>query len=237
VHGSDGYAASNYFAYGIHIINASNITYSNVDVVGTGGSGYTNLGAGVVLGGTSTANSVVHNFTGCTFNYVGTGILYGAYVQGVTVSQSNFTGSNGYGINVPVSESGLDQLVVTNSQFNVTGNAIYTGTDVPNTMLLGNLFIVPASSNGVFLNSSGLFSIAGNSFNVSGSKSGQNFVVIGTSANDGGVISGNMFDGAPTAINLLTGSTHVNVQSNFYVANTANVVNSGTANVVGGGSP
>jgi len=29
----------------------------------------------------------------------------------------------------------------------------------------------------------------------------------------------------------------VNVQSNFYAANTSNVINSGTANVVGGGSP
>jgi hypothetical protein len=62
---------------------------------------------------------------GVNMTYVGTGIIFGNYVQGVTVIASNFTG--GYvGIQSNASEAALADLTVSSSQFNCHSNGIVT---------------------------------------------------------------------------------------------------------------
>jgi nitrous oxidase accessory protein NosD len=52
------------------------------------------------------------------------------------------------------------------------------------------------------------------------------------------VVTGNAINGFTLGIDILSGATHVNVQSNTYVNNTTNTQNlGGSSNTVGCGSP
>lgn len=234
LHGVDGYAASNYWANGIYIYGVSNVNFSGVSV--TGHSQAATSGYGIYVQGSASLPPVVFNVTNSYFQWLVTGIVYGNYVQGMSVAQTQFTG-DAYGIWTPSNLSGLDQLVVTGSQFNCTNEGVYEQTSVPNSMFDNNLFIVPNTGVGVMLNQSYLFSFLGNSFNINGSK-GATYpvgIVINSSAG-GGVITGNVFDNMVSGVILQSGATGTNVQSNRYSNTSNNVVNNGSGNTVGGGS-
>jgi hypothetical protein len=181
----------------------------------------------------------VYNFSGCTFNTLNIGINYNNYCQGVTVSQSNFTGDT-IGIFCPSSLSGLEQLSVTQSQFECYTSGISLNTCIENTTITDNLFLVGLVNNGtgVNLGASGLFSITGNTFTFqsAGTTNKIGVLVNGNAASLPGVITGNVFQGLAVGIDLLSGSAYVNVQSNAYSGNTTNVGNAGTSNTLGGGS-
>jgi len=233
-----GTSYGNFWVYGIYVSGVSNINYIGVNVVGgpADGSGYSSGGVGLILAGTVSTNSVVHNIIGCTFNYLGYGIEYGSYVQGVTVSNSNFTGGH---TGIHTFNGFEDQLSVNGSQFNAEYAGIEEDTAVTNTTLSNNLFIVYSTGYGVYLAQSGLFSIVGNSFNSNGTSGSQNYIVVGPTVGNswGGVITGNVFVGSGgAAVALLSGSANVNVQSNYYSGNGTNVSNAGTGNTIGGGS-
>jgi len=234
IRGLDGFNATDYWSFGIAVNNWSQWNFTNVFV--GGGSNFS--GTGVVVQGTAAPTGIVYNFQGCTFNFLSVGIVYGNYIQGVTVNQSNF--DTNIGVSVPVSQSNLDQLAVTASQFGInTGRGIDVESLVPNTQITGNLFIVPVSSNGIVLNNTGLFTIVGNSFNEGTGGSGRNGINISNSAGGPGVITGNIFDGmvGGSGVLLQSTSSNVNVQSNVYSGNTNNVSNSCSSGcTVGGGS-
>ncbi len=230
IRGVDGYAANDYWANGIYVNGVSNINFTNLMTVGTSSF----EGCGVYLKGSSAVIPVVFNFTGCTFNYCSKGIIYGNYVEGVTVSQCNFLAT--CGISAPANLLNLDQLAVIGSQFNCTSAGIVLNTCVPNTLIQNNLFIIPASAVGIQLNSSGLFSIVGNAFNQGNNPSANNGIVVAGSVFPG-IITGNAIEGMlGSGIWLKSTSNNVNVQSNVYSGNKTNVTNSGTSNKVGGGS-
>lgn len=236
IRGSDGYLQTNYWANGIVINGGSNFNFINNTIASD--STYTH-GNGVNIFGASLVIPVAFNFIGNNFLGLNQAIIYGNYAQGFTIHQCNFT-YGVQGIIAPNGESGLDQLVVSDSQFGyLTGNAIVTASGVPNTQLIGNLFIEPNNANAINLQIAGLFSILGNTFAaVSGSPSGNAAISIGTTVNSWpGVISGNVFkDQAAYSIQLQAASNHVNVQSNVYVTSPA-PSNAGTSNTIGGGSP
>jgi hypothetical protein len=230
--GADGYLLTDGWSNGVNVGSVSNINFTNLTAIGPSLTSY-----GVILNGTATALGVVYNFQGCTFNYLGVGIYYAAYVQGVTVNQSNFSGDTD-GIVVPSGQAGLDQLNVTNSQFNTYNNGILTESNVGAIMIANNFFLVHNSSNGITLTNYGLFSIVGNTFNPAvGSPSATQGIVIDSWASSSGVITGNGIQQMTNAINLGGASKSVNVQSNAYYLNSTNVVNSGAGNTIGGGSP
>lgn len=114
IRGADGYAVSNHWTNGILVSSVSNINFTNLTVVGN--AGIASGTVGVNLNGVSGNVGVVYNFYGDTFNYQDKGIVYGQYIQGVTVTANNFTGGN-YGIYWPAG-TGTVQLAVSNSQFN-----------------------------------------------------------------------------------------------------------------------
>jgi hypothetical protein len=159
------------------------------------------------------------------------GVAIGPHVQGVTVSQSNFTG-NYSGIGVPGGEVGLDQLTVSGgNQFN---NAIDLNilSTFPNLVVSGNgPFIVGTGQIGInYSAASWMTTITGNTFNASLGTS-QGIVLNGSGTPDTGpaAIVGNNFNGLGTAVMLSTNSTGALVSDNVYTGNTVNVVNNGSA--------
>jgi hypothetical protein len=238
IHGADGYAVTNYWESGVAISGVSNVNMTGLVVTGPGGEAYASRGQGVVLEGSAEDPAVVFNLAGATFNYLLNGLIYGKQVQGVTISQSNFTG-DGYGIFVPEGLQGLDQLAVSSSQFNCALAGVYVGSFTSNTLFSSNLFIVPNTGTGILLKQAYLYSAVGNAFN-SGSATMTSSHPVGIEVGatvGGGTITANLFDNMAAAVVLEKSSTGGNVQSNEYSNDPVTVMNLGSGNRVGGGSP
>jgi hypothetical protein len=225
--GDDGYNVADYWNTGLAVQEVSNINIDAATFFGITSSG--NHGIGITLSGdvAHTLYSTQVNVAKSIFQGLAQGILYGSYVQGVTVDQSNFTGvTTGIGSNG--SETGvLAQLSVTNSQFAASGNAIITATAIVTTQLANNLFIQPANSTAIFLQASTHFMIVGNNI-TSLSVTGTQGIVIGPSGT--GTIVGNDIFGFGGGINLQSGANGIVVSDNTLEGNTTNFTNSGTGN-------
>lgn len=232
--GSDGYIQTFGWQTDVYVYQASYINFIGCKFAGPYPS------TGVNLVGTVSDIACVFNFTNCDFSGTNNGLQYSQYVQGVTVQSCNFDG-NQYGIFVPAAASGLDQLYVAGCQFNCPVAGIFMQSPCEATMIVGNFFLLNQSTltgaGGVHLQNSAGFSIVGNSFSptvIPGAN--QNGIVIESYLSQCGVITGNVFQQINLAINLQAASQHVNVQSNAFIGNGTNVLNSGTNNTIGGGS-
>lgn len=238
----------------------SQITYDTVLINGV------NAGIGVSLLGDTVGHnySIVHNFDKCGFFGLATGLLYGDYVQGVTVSQSNFTnGTNGVVVASGVTGI-LSQLAISDSQFNTAGDQISVGSLIGQLSMTGNLLTIPANHSGVYVATGGTIaasSIIGNQFDgasLTGStgvfadgaiiNATINGNVIGSmatgihcsdtlSASTQVVVTGNVFGSLTIGTFMGTATSHFNVQANTYNAVGTIDVNNGTANNVGTATP
>lgn len=233
--GSDGFGATDYWQNCVNISGVSNVNFFGVSCLGGYGGGITENGIGINISGSASLVPVQFNAFGCLFSNLAAGIVYGTYTQGLSVSGSNFTNCD-YGIHAPAGITGLDQLSVSNSQFNCFTAGIRLETAIIQTQIVGNVFLVESTSTGVFLDHCSSTQIIGNSFGNSGGATSNNGVQMITYDNLASVISGNSFCQLTTAVNLAAGSKFVNVQSNVYSGNTNTVINSGVSNTVGGGS-
>jgi hypothetical protein len=230
--GDDAYAGVHNWAVGCQCYSVSNVNFTNCGFFGTNAD----AGIGVLLSSISgTYPGAIYNFQSCFFNFINYGIDYGNYVQGVTVNQCNFTGAQ-QGIIALGSLTALDQLVVTNSQFECSINGILTASVIPNTQIAGCLFIPGLASNGTGINlqQAGLFTIVGNSFNPLGAPTGATGISIGaTGSSYPGTIVGNTIYGMSNAgIVLGASASRILVQSNTYLTNSTNIANSGTNNLI-----
>ena len=238
--GSDGYLGTNYWAYGTFITGVSNVNFVNDAWYGPSGTPPVN-GIGLYIVGSSSVVPVQFNIYGGVFNNLSAGIIYGDYVQGITVTASNFVYCNN-GILVPSGlHANLYQLSVVNSQFGSYASDISILTWVPYTTIIGNVFNVSNNAAGVFMAQSYDFIISGNVFiTTQASPTNVQAVSITASNGIGGLITNNTFNNFKNsggyAVLLGASTSGINVQSNFYVNNATNVSNSGTGNTVGGGS-
>lgn len=213
----------------ISVFGLSNISYDTCIFYGNNGAT-----TGINLSG-NTSNSpyysIIHNIYKCGFFNCGIGIEYGTYVQGVTVSQSNF--SNGVtGIHIPTGANGATQLTVIASQFNCTENQILLQGAIASLMIQGNLMYITADFAGITcLSSSGSIgaSITANQFYGTSLTASYGVYVGGTFTN--GTVTGNIFSALAAGVNLLDASGW-NVQANVYPGCTSTVVNIG-GNTVG----
>jgi hypothetical protein len=233
--GADGAGNLKYFATQIEIQFVSNVNL--VNVMGTGTN--TQQGTGLYVHGSVALPPVVFNLTGCTFNFLGVGIEYGDYVQGIFLTQVQLTGCK-YGINSAVGLNVLVQLAVSNSQFNCFISGINTNTEIADLTVNGCTFYVPGPATGtaqaINLIRTLRYSIVGNSFTGYNTISNSLGVVVGTNLGSG-IITGNSFDALNAGNFLQSTSSSNNVQSNVYRAVTTPVNNAaGGANTVGGGS-
>ena len=233
IRGSDGYAATDYWADGISDNGVSNVNVNNTSITGAGGASYSTAGTGITVYGSSSAIPVAFNLSNSFIQYEGAGFSYGNYAQGVTISQSNFTGDN-YAVVSSSGETGLDQLSMTENQINANVD-VYLGSPITGLQLSNNYFIVPTNGIGVYLYTYSSFTFNGNILQGSGPGNNVNGLVATTNDGGSGVISGNTLNGFTTALWLQTGSTGINVQSNSYANDNGTVYNQGQ-NVVGGGS-
>lgn len=230
--GNDGYIVTACWATAFVSEGVSNVDLYSCYFGGNAALG--GSGTGVLLEGTASLPPVVFNMVSCNFEWNLVGIQYGNYVQGVSITTTNFVGGS-HGVLSAASLTNLDQLTVTSSQFNQALDNIVTQTNIANTMLIGNEVIVQSNASGFLLNAAGIYTIVGNTLAGNGFTN-TNGIVINNSTG-AGVITGNMLFGLTTAIFLQTGSNGVNVQSNAYTSNSNNVINLGFGNTVGGGSP
>jgi hypothetical protein len=220
--GADGYVVTNYWSTCVSVVGASDVYFTNCYMSGPAAP-FTTVGKGFTV--TSNSNSsVCFCFSNCIFNYMGTGIEYGNLVQGLIVSNCNFTGCN-FGINVVTGSAGNSELSVTNSQFNCATAGINCGTAVPNTTIIGNTFFCPSTGSGVFLGGA-LFTIIGNSFiGDGGFGNGDGIIIANIAGNLGGIVSGNSFDLLNIGIWIqTTGHSFTNVTDNFFFSFTTGPV-------------
>ena len=246
--GDDGYmeqthhTPAHFWGTGIGLSNVSFTIFDNIYVNGqfnTHGGPFADAssGTGVFLHGTSsTVIPVVFNFTNCNFQGLGNGIAIGPYIQGVSVSQSNFTG-NDSGIGALASSPGLDQLAVVASQFaNMTDLALAsTFLDV---MVLNNLFLgvaAPLAGTKVSIltgNPTDNLVIQGNSFRGAGSSVANNAIILNNGSTPDlapAIVSGNVFLNWQTAVILGSGVRNAVVSVNQYNGNATNILSfSGT---------
>jgi hypothetical protein len=230
IRGDDGYSQTDFWSTELSIQNVSNVNVENGNFEGAAG-GHGN-GINIVGLPASSTFAVVLNVAKSAFNNLSNGLIYGTFVQGVTIDQSNFTGDTN-GIISSASETGLAQLTVTNSQIATFGAGIATLSAIPGTMISNNLFIALGSGvNAINLVAANSFSITGNVL-TSTTATSTNGIVIGTVSGKGGMITGNTISGFTTGIALGATSTNTAAVSNsITLGNTVAISNSGTGNTI-----
>lgn len=232
IYGADGMGNFKYFEAQIEIEFVSNVNLTNVMGTGTNSQ----QGVGLFVHGSSALNPVVFVLSGCTFNFLAQGLIYGTFVQGIFITQSNFTGCT-FGINSSSGESTLVQLAVSNSQFNCLISGINLNTEIADLTINGNTFYSPGPATGtaqaINLVRTLRYAINSNSFSGSGTIANAIGIVVGTNLGFG-VISSNSFESLETGVFLQSTSSNNTVQSNVFNSVSAPVVNSGTANIISG---
>ena len=229
--GDDGYVETEYWYQGLEINGVSNVNIIDSAFMGPGAIG----GVGVTISGTASNIPVAINVSICTFNALSLGINIGAYTQGLTVSQCNFTTIN-YGVSTQNSVTGLLEIAIVESSFGCQIAAVDYNSVCVAALFSSNTFLINRNTYGIQLVVCQGATITGNVF-ASGTSTGGIGVNIGsTNANEGAIIVGNLFSGLGTGIGLSSGASYNNIQSNLYQSTTTNVSNSGSHNTVGGGS-
>jgi hypothetical protein len=230
---------NNYFTVGINIANGvSNINFTKV--IMSGNNSFS--GIGIALSGNvgAAAFGIVYNFVDCTLDFMGEGLLYGSFIQGVQITTSNFTGNN-VGIFANTGEVGLDELAIGASQFNSTSSDITFDSPISAVNITGSNF-GPFGTRNNFFSILGPFSnssFTGNTFQQAGSGTGDDAIVT-TNGSNGVVITGNAFIGGWNTANVFQAtSSNINLQSNVYNGPTFKSSPASTTGsiVIGGGSP
>ena len=224
VRGSDGFYGTDYWVNAINVNGVSNVNFVGVTIAGTSGTVH---GVGINLG--STILGIVYNLTNVNIVGMNYGLVYGNNVQGVQITNANFTGNN-IGVFVPSSLSNLSELSVIGSQFSNATSDIDITSGIPGVLIHANAFLVRNNANSLQISPLSHTSIVGNLFMPnSGSPSNLNGIALGGWAVGGTVITGNEFYSLTTAVTLTSTAKEVNVNTNVYVGNATSVSNSGGA--------
>lgn len=230
--GADGYLQTDFWgtAYSLTDTSQWNLTTYCTGPSHSGGyAGATNSGICAALAGIPSSNyGVVYNFSQSTFNVNSIGIQYGAYIQGVTVSQSNFTGVY-TGILAPTGGVGADELTVENgNQFNVANAGIDDQVGINSLIISGNLFIVPSNAAfGVNLEAYSNFNINNNQFDYTTGGAGTGIKVGNGVSASISWIDGNTFYDLATGINISSAADDtINIgRGNSYPLTTTPIIN------------
>jgi hypothetical protein len=236
--GSDGYRQTNYWTVGLNINNVSGIQVDNLTV--SGSSSQQGTGTSIVGLPGSATYAVLLDIAKSNYFGLATGLLYGSYVQGVTVDQTNFTFvTTGIGSNAG-ERGALVQLAVTDSQFNpgpVSGGVgINTGTFIGGLQVVNNFFVIGGPNQfGIVVQQAGHYCIAFNQ--IQGINSTGSFgVVIGarTFGSPGMVTHNDIygFAGGGTGIWLQSTSASVLVDGNLFANNTTTITNQGSGSSI-----
>ena len=148
--GSDGGAGTKVWGAGLSIVGHSFVNYDSCIWYGSAAA----VGIGLEVQGVPSGSfkySLVHNLCKCSFFTLGIGFVYGTYVQGVSVSQCNFT--NGVtDIYLPAASLAASQLTITASQFAGSGERILINGGLPQLIMSSNLFFINPNQVGLAIN-------------------------------------------------------------------------------------
>jgi hypothetical protein len=235
-----GVTDSDYWGSAMFVENLSVINFSNVLVTGNVSMAYANVGNGVQLIGSKMG--VIYNFTNCTFDCVGNGIVLAMNLQGINIAGCNFTGcTNGIIGSQPPSglplAGNIDQLIVANSQFDCRSCAISTiqTVQIAHLFINGNLFLLLENATGILLDYDLSTTIIGNIFQWNGPNPNaqQTGVNISNTGGPGGLMLGNRFWGMQTGWILGETTRNWKIQSNIYEACTNAFSNANGSNSIG----
>lgn len=214
--GSDGYDATNYFSTGLLLQSVSNVNVLSSTFVGVGYNG-----VGISLSGGTNNQCVQTNITTCNFFGGSINIAYGAWTQGVTVSQSNFTGSF-FGIQTYWTDTtapNATQLTVTACQFNCGDVAINLLKQMGYALLSNNVFILAITGANYAIQGNMIVSaITGNTINSSLGGTTTAGIVLLTGSGDV-MISGNVIANTYTGVLTqggLCGTSSINYSNNLW---------------------
>ncbi len=226
--GSDGGGQAAYWQNAISIVGWNNINYDGCLFYGNSTANGSN---GLLVAGSAAGSfkySLIHNLVNCGFFNLGVGLTYGTYVQGVAISNCNFTNGT-TDIYIPASAVGAVQLTVSNSQFAGIGNRILIDAGIANIMFHNNLVFVTENQTGILINAySGQNTFIGNAFVGNGGTTAPVPGTTGIYTLAGGynnTVIGNSFFTLQTGVNLQGAPLGWNVQANNYLTCTNVVLN------------
>lgn len=227
--GFDGAALTDSWNLALSVQGMSFINFNGLLFYGSSAANTNGINLSGVPSG-SFKYGIVYNLASCGFFNLATGLVYNTWVQGVSVTQSNFT-NDVTGILVPLGALNGAQLAVSGSQFQVTGNDIVLLSQFGGLLLTNNLFFVATNSAGLDLNAPGSAQtvITGNIF--SGNPNSTATTAITVLATNSGVITGNQFLGLTNGTNLSGSPNNWNVSQNIYTTVTNQVINPGNNQV------
>ena len=227
--GGDGLCQSDYWTRGIEVIGVSNVNFDGVVTYGAGNvGGYATLGTGIHIHGTSAATPVAFQITNSMLNFIGVGIRYGDYAQGILVAQTQFTGCSA-GIAKSAATNG-DELAVINCQFNCATFGIDTQAAVA-PQVSNCFFIIPAAATGgIVLSNETTAIVYGNIFEGLVGNSANAIVFHSLGSGDAGLkAQNNVITGMSVGIWLQAGTVLADIQGNTFVGNNTNIFNQSTA--------
>jgi hypothetical protein len=236
MHGSDGSNLTDYWNHGISVTDLNLLNITKLDIFGESTGA---LAIGILAQGnpSSSCLSVVLNISQSWFQNLLYGFEYGNWLQGVTVSESNFQNGN-YGIYVPSGLADLDQLSVSLSQFDTFVNDIEVDTNLIDVQIVGNAFAAPPGGAAIDVAACyGPWSITGNTVrNISGNNAAFGFAINCGSTDTAGIIEGNSFSSIAgaltTPIALGSSASGWTVGPQAYNGTTNTVTNAGSGNFV-----
>lgn len=230
---------------GASFVNVRGVTFLGGDSPSMSGTGISVHGSPPIPPAPSLP--IVMNVSQSNFIEGQIGILLGDQAQGVTVTQSNFTGCDSGIADVPTG-SGLFQLAVSDSQFDVKLDAVSINSTLSYVLIHGNLFAVHADHAGIVVSSNGYgYKFSDNILEATKLHSGSGIVVFknqpclqcpvkGAVNCSRGTISGNSFERLTRGVALGEKAHGWNVQSNGYHDDVTPMDSSGFCNLTAGGS-
>jgi len=168
------------------------------------------------------------------------GFVYGDYIQGVSISDSNINGDTQctYGVICGGGTQGvLSQLFMTNVQIDAL-QPVYIAEILFTTNFTNCTFSpAQASVNGVTLVKAFYFAMVGNLFNNYGAAGGTSTGVSIQGSYGNGTITGNVFANQLVGVKLGTGTSNVICNNNCYYNTPTKYINNGTSPTPGTASP
>ncbi len=225
--GSDGINVANYWTNIFYNDFVSNILFTNVGCYGPS----TPLGNCINLNGGTTVSGI-YNIRNLDVSRVAYGVVYGSYIQGVNISQSNFVRTVA-GVYVPGVIVAQNQLTVSSSQCGYSTYCIEDQAGVGDASYLGNYFNLSLANETGFKGPCVSCTFTGNTttaFSTTGT------VGIEITATQGGcTISGNTFNGAAVGVKLDSGTIcSVSGATNSFLNNTANLTSASALSFIYG---
>lgn len=233
IRGKDGPGGTEYWDHAAIFTGWGNINSRSLNTNGSKGNG-----VGIVARGQTSPlmYAVLFNFDSCSFNDHSYGLIYGSYVQGLTLNQCNFNGESGIaGLATMVGAEGvLSLLSITGSQFDYGGPAILLQTAIDSVQLANNTFTITRNGfSAVNLEGVFQFNSIGNYYNVNTNTnpnpSGMFGLVVGPPGF--GTSNGDCFKDINCPINLKAGTSNIVIGANRYYPTCGPIIDSGAGNI------